>query len=142
MGWIKDAVKNLKLREFSRKGTLNENYIALNAIRNDFSVFETNLINVNHNASANSLSRGKKNEDILIKITELLFSPLVIQTYMDIDINDFYRTYIKLRKMAALIPSHVSKHFSNTLDVVSEGIQEHWDEFKIKEKYIEIIKNQ
>lgn len=139
VGWTKDAIKCTKLREFSRKGTLNEAYIGLNVIKNDFSIFETNLINVKHDVRANSLSRGKESEDVLTRITELLFSPLVTQTYIDINLKDFDKAYKWQRKITTLIPSHIARHFSDTLDVVNIGVQEQWDSLKIREKYNEII---
>lgn len=139
MGWSRDAVEDFRLLEFSKKGTINEAYIALAAMIRNFPVYETNLINVKHGGLTDSLSRGNRSDDIIVKITELLFSPLVIQTFHEINSKDFDRTITKLKKILGLIPSHITEHFSNTLDIIYDGIQEQWDKFRIRERYNEIV---
>lgn len=135
MGWVKDAVKNVKLLEFSKKGTLNEAYIALEAINSGFSVFETNSINVNHSDSLNSLSRGNRREDVYVKIKEFLFSPLVIQNYSSIKIEDFNKAFKRLNKIQSFLPFEISNVVSSSLEAVKIGLSENWDKYKIKDSY-------
>jgi hypothetical protein len=139
MGWIKEAIKNLELREYSRKGTINEAYIALNAIRNDFSVLETNLINVKHYHTTGSLSRGGSSGDFILKLAELLFSPLIVKTYTDIDLADFERTYIRLNKLMGAFSLNVAVSFRRMLGTVHEGVIDDWNIAKIKSKYNEMV---
>ncbi len=138
MGWAKDAVKNFELREYSRKGTLNEAYIALNAIRNEFSVLETNIINVQHHHTSGSLSRGGSTGDLILRLGELLFSPLIVKTYTDIDLADFEMTYIRLNKLIGAFPINVAVAFKDILKTVHEGVIDNWNIAKIKTKYNEI----
>ena len=138
MGWAKDAVRNLELREYSRKGTLNEAYIALNAIMNDFSVLETNMINVEHYYASGSLSRGGSSGDFILKLAELLFSPLVVKTYTNIDLRDFESTYIRLNKLIGTFPLEVAVSFKDILRIVHEGVIDDWDITMIKNKYSEM----
>lgn len=142
MGWSKHAVKNFSLLEFSKRGTINEAYIALHAIMNGMPVIETNLLNVKHNHIAESLSRENNRKSFLEKLAELIFTPLVIQTYYHIDQREFEKALDKIRIISKFqfLPLQTFRFFKSVLAVVSNGIFESWDERRIKEEYNKIVK--
>ena len=140
MGWSKHAVKNFSLLEFSKRGTINEAYIALHVIMNGMSVIETNLLNVKHNHIGESLSRENNKKSFLEKLTELLFTPLVVQTYYHIDQREFEKALTKIHTISNFIPLQTFGFFNSVLAVVSGGIFESWDERRIRKEYNNIVK--
>jgi len=141
MGWRKDFLTNFFLREFSSRGTINEAYMAFHAVSEGFKVYETRSINVRHNHTKSSLSRGSLKKDFEIKIVEFLFSPLILNTYIRIDSREFDRTYAKLKKIISKIPSRLRHKFIESLDTVNIGIQETWNLDRIVMAYNDLIKN-
>lgn len=135
MGWKRESVKNFYLREYSKKGTINEAYIAFHVVNVGFHVYETSLINVRHHHTKDSLSRGTRKGDYETKIVELLFSPLILNTYSKIDFEEFEKTSAKLKKIMDKIPLKMKRHFLLSLETVNKGIQENWDIGKITREY-------
>jgi hypothetical protein len=141
MGWRKDALKDFSLREYSRKGTINEAYGAFHAVSNGFEVYETKSIDVKHENREGSLSRGSLRRDNEVKMVELLFSPLILNTYIRIDPQDFDRTSTKLKKIMSKIPSHLKNKFIESLETVNIGIRENWNLEKIIGAYNKFTKS-
>lgn len=127
IGWRTEAIKKFSLREFSTKGTINEAYMAFHAVSEGFGAYETSLINVRHNHTNDSLSRGSHKRDTETKIVELLFSPLILNTYIRIDSEVFQRTSVKLKKIISKVPSELKNKFIESLETVNIGLQENWN---------------
>jgi hypothetical protein len=138
MAWRGECTRKFRLVEYSRRGMLNEAYIALQCASKGLGVYEVDWINVVHPPKS-SLSRGK--EGAGEKLVETLMSPIIVNAMIKIDRREFERALKRVRAIySPLFLSAYGDLLRRLMDVLERGIAENWDGKKIKVNYEALLR--